>query len=49
MRRIEFLGPSLVVLAAAGVLLFVGPVAVRQVSQGMTATQMRRAFTRVQF
>jgi serine protease Do len=47
MRRIEFLGPSLVVLAAAGVLLFVGPVAVRQVSQGMTATQMSSAEARL--
>ena len=47
MRRIEFLGPSLVVLAAAGVLLFVGPTAVRQVSQGMTATQMSLAEDRL--
>ncbi len=47
MRRIEFLGPSLVVLAAAGVLLFVGPMAVRQVSQGMTAMQMSSAEARL--
>ena len=40
MRRIEFLGPSLLVLAAAGVLLLAGPAAVRQVSQSMTAVQM---------
>ena len=48
MRRIEFLGPSLVVLAAAGVLLFVGPTAVRQVSQGMAASQMSSAHERLQ-
>ncbi len=48
MRRIEFLGPSLVVLAAAGVLLFVGPVAVRQVSQSMTAVNMSAAKERLQ-
>ena len=47
MRRIEFLGPSLVVLAAAGVLLFVGPTAVRQVSQGMVASQMSSAEARL--
>ena len=48
MRRIEFLGPSLVVLAAAGVLLFVGPTAVRQVSQGMVASQMSSAHERLE-
>jgi S1-C subfamily serine protease len=48
MRRIEFLGPSLVVLAAAGVLLFIGPTAVRQVSQGMAASQMSSAHERLQ-
>ena len=47
MRRIEFLGPSLVVLAAAGALLFIGPTAVRQVSQGMTAVQMTAAQERL--
>jgi serine protease Do len=48
MRRIEFLGPSLVVLAAAGVLLLAGPAAVRQVSQSMTAVQMIGAQERLQ-
>ena len=48
MRRIEFLGPSLVVLAAAGVLLFIGPTAVRQVSQGMATSQMSSAHARLQ-
>ncbi|MCE9619969.1 MAG: trypsin-like peptidase domain-containing protein [Planctomycetes bacterium] len=47
MRRIEYLGPSLVVLAAAGALLFVGPAAVRQVTQGMTAIQMNNAEDRL--
>lgn len=47
MRRIEFLGPSLVVFAAAGVLLLVGPTAVRQVSKGIVASQMNSAQERL--
>jgi serine protease Do len=48
MPRIEYLGSSLVVLAAAGALLLAGPAAVRQVTQGMTAVQMSSAAGRLQ-